>query len=121
MTVIARRPFTAALFLAVTLLAAPRAAHAVATPSVIEVTAKRFAFSPSVVTLKAGAPAILRVHSEDVTHGFFSRALGIDETLEPGKTFEVAVTPKAPGRYDVICDHFCGAGHGNMKMTVVVE
>jgi heme/copper-type cytochrome/quinol oxidase subunit 2 len=31
------------------------------------------------------------------------------------------VTPKTPGRYTTICDHFCGAGHGNMKMTIVVE
>ena len=25
------------------------------------------------------------------------------------------------GRYAAICDHYCGSGHGNMKMTIVVE
>jgi heme/copper-type cytochrome/quinol oxidase subunit 2 len=31
------------------------------------------------------------------------------------------VTPKVAGRYTTICDHFCGAGHGGMKMTIIVE
>ncbi len=118
MNILARRHLHAALVVA--LLAPPLVAPAVEA-TVVDVAARRFAFTPGVVTLKAGTPAVLRVHSEDVTHGFFSRALGIDETLQPGKTIDVALTPKAPGRYDIICDHFCGAGHGNMKMTVVVE
>jgi cytochrome c oxidase subunit 2 len=119
----ARPAFPAALALAAALVSgallapAPRAAE----PRVVEIVARRFQFTPSVVTLKKGEPAVLRVRSEDVVHGFFQRSLGIDTTIEPGKTTEVNVTPREPGRYAVICHHFCGAGHGNMKMTVVVE
>ena len=43
------------------------------------------------------------------------------EDIIAGKTTEVTITPKLAGRYTTICDHFCGVGHGNMKMTIVVE
>jgi cytochrome c oxidase subunit 2 len=90
-------------------------------PHVVDVTAKRFAFAPSSITLKKGETVTLRIHSEDVTHGFFSRQLKIDETIEPGKTAEVTLTPQTAGTFTTICDHFCGSGHGNMSMTIVVE
>jgi cytochrome c oxidase subunit II len=90
-------------------------------PRVIAITAKRFEFSPKEITLKLGESVKLQLTSEDVTHGFFAKPLGIDEVIVPGKTTEVVVTPKAAGRYTTICDHFCGAGHGGMKMTIVVE
>jgi cytochrome c oxidase subunit 2 len=63
----------------------------------------------------------LRLHSEDVTHGFFMRKLKIDSEVEAGKTADITITPDTPGTYTTICDHFCGANHGNMKMTIVVE
>jgi cytochrome c oxidase subunit II len=90
-------------------------------PRVIAITAKRFEFSPKEITLKLGESVKLQLTSGDVTHGFFAKPLGIDEVIVPGKTTEVVVTPKAAGRYTTICDHFCGAGHGGMKMTIVVE
>ncbi len=49
------------------------------------------------------------------------RALKLDLDIEPGKTTEARVTPTQAGRFTAICDHFCGSGHGNMKMTFVVE
>ena len=90
-------------------------------PRTIAVSAKRFEFAPNQITLKKGEPVTLRVTSEDVTHGFFSRQLKIDADLAPGQTAEVPLTPAAAGTYTIICDHFCGAQHGNMKLTVVVE
>ena len=90
-------------------------------PKVIAITAKRFEFSPKEITLKLGETVKLQLTSEDVTHGFFAKPLGIDEVIVPGKTTEVVVTPKVAGRYTTICDHFCGSGHGGMKMTIVVE
>jgi len=88
---------------------------------VIAITAKRFEFNPKEITLKRGETVKLQLRSEDVRHGFFVRPLGIDEDIVPGQTTEVVVTPGTAGRYTTICDHFCGAGHGNMKMTIVVE
>jgi cytochrome c oxidase subunit 2 len=89
-------------------------------PKVIEISAKRFEFSPNNITLKKGEPVILRLTSQDVTHGFFARPLKLDELIEPGKTMDVKVQPDKEGTFTVICHHFCGAGHGNMKMTITV-
>lgn len=90
-------------------------------PRVIAITAKRFEFSPREITLKVGETVKLQLTTEDVTHGLFAKPLGIDEVIVPGQTTEVVLTAKAPGHYTTICDHFCGAGHGGMKMTIVVE
>jgi len=103
------------------LTAAGGAGRAAEEPRVIAVTAKRFEFSPKEITLKQGETVKLKLTTEDVTHGFFSKPLGLDEVIAPGKATEVVVTPKTPGRYTTICDHFCGAGHGGMKLTIVVE
>lgn len=88
---------------------------------VVEITAKRFAFSPDKITLTKGKTVKLRIHSEDVTHGFFLRPLKLDEEIPAGQTIEVTVTPQEAGTFTLICDHFCGTNHGNMNMTVAVE
>jgi cytochrome c oxidase subunit 2 len=90
-------------------------------PAVVAITARRFEFSPSEVELQRGTPVILRLTSLDVTHGFYSKPLGLDEIIESGKVIDVPLTPAEAGRFSVICDHFCGAGHGGMKMTIVVR
>jgi cytochrome c oxidase subunit II len=90
-------------------------------PRVIDIVARRFQFTPDQLTLRRDEPVILRLRSEDVTHGFFLKPLGIDTVIVPGKITELHVTPHVAGRYTLICDHFCGSGHGNMKMTVLVE
>lgn len=90
-------------------------------PRIVTITAKRFQFTPSEVTLKRGDTVKLELRSEDVVHGFFMKKLGIDTEIQPGKTTEVVLTPRTAGRFTTICDHFCGSGHGNMKMTIVVE
>src|SRR4029078_4658672 len=95
--------------------------HAQDEPRTIAISAHRFEFTPAEITAKAGETVRLQLTSQDVTHGFFMRQLGIDELIEPGRVTEILLTPKAPGRYTTICDHFCGAGHGGMKMTIVVE
>jgi cytochrome c oxidase subunit 2 len=98
-----------------------RKSFADAGPPVVEITAKRFAFTPDTIHLKKDQTVKIRLHSEDVTHGFFLRALKIDSEIEPGKDTDIEVTPHVPGTFTTICDHFCGANHGNMKMTIVVE
>ena len=90
-------------------------------PRVIEITAKRFEFSPATITLKKGETVTLRLRSEDVTHGFFQRALRLSAAIESGQTVDVTLTPQTAGRFLTICDHFCGAQHGNMHMNIVVE
>jgi cytochrome c oxidase subunit II len=113
---------TISTFLLALILIAQTSQHARADAQpVVEITAKRFGFTPDHITLKKGETVTLRLRSEDVTHGFFLRALKIDEVIDPGKTTEVTVTPQTAGTFTTICDHFCGANHGSMKMTITVE
>ncbi len=102
-------------------LASPLPARAQGTPRVVEITAKRFEFTPKEITLKQGETVTLRLTTEDVTHGFFMKTLGIDAVIEPGHPTEITLTPQTTGSFTTICDHFCGEGHGNMHMKIVVE
>jgi cytochrome c oxidase subunit II len=61
------------------------------------------------------------LNSADVTHGFLCRPLKIDSDIPPGQETRVTVTPTQAGEFTAICNHFCGSGHGNMKMKFVVE
>jgi cytochrome c oxidase subunit II len=97
-----------------------RVARADVNPKVIEITAKKFEFTPSQITLKKGEPVILRLTSSDRVHGFMSKPLKVDTDIAAGKTTDVAVRPDTAGDFTVICDHYCGTGHGNMKMKVSV-
>ncbi len=89
-------------------------------PKVIEITAKKFEFTPSQITLKKGEPVILRLSSSDRVHGFMSKPLKIDTDIPADKSADIPVTPDTAGDFTVICDHYCGTGHGNMKMKVTV-
>jgi cytochrome c oxidase subunit 2 len=95
-------------------------ASAAVNPKVIEISAKRFQFTPSEITLKRGEPVILRLTSTDRVHGFMSRLFKIDTDIPPDKTTDVSFTPATAGDFAIICDHYCGTGHGNMKMKVTV-
>ena len=90
-------------------------------PQVVAISAKRFEFTPNQITLKRGEPVTLRVSAQDRDHGFYQKDLKIDLDLTPDHPSEVTITPEKAGRFVAICDHFCGSGHGNMKMVINVE
>jgi cytochrome c oxidase subunit 2 len=96
-------------------------AQAAESPQIIRITASKFQFSPNQITLHKSEPVTLQLTSSDRTHGFLLRAFKIDTDIEPGKTKEITITPQTVGTFKAICDHYCGTGHGNMKMTIVVE
>ena len=95
-------------------------ARADVNPKVIEIAAKKFDFTPNEITIKRGEPVILRLTSSDRVHGFMSKPLKVDTDIAAGKPTDIAVTPDTAGDFTVICDHYCGTGHGNMKMKVSV-
>jgi cytochrome c oxidase subunit II len=109
-----------ALTLKGNLVRAQESANAAVPPKVIEITAKKYDFSPSQITLTRGQPVILKLLSADRVHGFMSRPLKIDTDITPGRATDVAITPATAGNFTVICDHYCGTGHGNMKMKIAV-
>jgi cytochrome c oxidase subunit II len=118
---LARKPSdilsVAVLLLCGTLWAGPETA-----PRRIDITARRFSYTPNEITLKKGEPVVLVFHTEDVTHGFKLPELHIKSEIKKGKDTEVAFTPKEVGHFVGKCAHFCGKGHGSMTLAVnVVE
>ena len=89
-------------------------------PKVVEISAKRFEFAPNEITLKVGEPVTFRVTALDRDHGFYQKDLKIELDLSPDHPSEVTITPDKAGRFVAICDHFCGSGHGNMKLVINV-
>jgi cytochrome c oxidase subunit 2 len=98
----------------------PSASEHPSGPKRIEVTAKRFTFSPDQVTVKKGEPVVLAFHSEDVTHGIRIEELKIKTDIPKGHVTEVPFTATQTGDFPGRCAHFCGEGHGDMTFTVHV-
>ena len=113
-----------AIFVAIALsvLPATHSAAAQAGPRRIDVTAKRFEFTPGEITLKKGEPVVLVIKSLDVAHGLRFRELGIQTKVAKGQSSELPFTPKKVGDFVGQCAVFCGSGHGKMKLILhVVE
>ena len=89
---------------------------------VIQVTAKKFEYSPNEIRIKKGVPVVLEFTSLDRVHGFFVADLGaIRATIEPGKITRVRIVAPKAGTYEFHCDIFCGDGHDGMTGTIIVE
>lgn len=86
----------------------------------ISITAQRFSFSPNEITVKKGEAVTLVIESKDVSHGLLIEDLGVRTEIKKGQSTEVTFTPETVGTFEGKCAHFCGKGHGSMKMTVHV-
>jgi cytochrome c oxidase subunit II len=109
-----------------------------AAPQIIEVSAKKYEFTPSEIRVKKGAKVELKVHSEDETHGVkldvypegtkdkSKPGLLFDQPKENGKVTKgvdqvVDFVAQEPGTYDFKCAKVCGLGHDRMKGKLIVE
>ena len=87
---------------------------------VIQITAKRFEYSPKEITLKKGVPVVLEFTSLDRLHGFNCSGLGIRMDIRPGKVNRLRLVPDKVGTFPFHCDNFCGSGHEGMRGTIMV-
>jgi cytochrome c oxidase subunit 2 len=109
--------FLVLLAAAITIGLKPAVAH-----PTIDIVASNWKFTPNTITLHVGEAQELRLTSSGGVHGIKSDDLGIPMTIiTPGKFVTVTATPKKAGTYVVPCAVICGAGHPDMKLTVVVE
>jgi cytochrome c oxidase subunit 2 len=106
----------AVLSLAAALVPVPASAH-----PTIDIAVANWKFTPSKITIPVGEPTTLRLTSTSGVHGVKSDELGIPMTTIPnGKLVEITFTPKKAGTYVIHCQIFCGPGHADMTLTVVV-
>jgi cytochrome c oxidase subunit II len=87
----------------------------------IQVTAKKYEFNPSVITVKQGQHVKLEITAIDRDHGFKLAAYSIEQKLKKGVATPVEFTADKAGTFPFECSEFCGLGHGHMKGKLVVE
>src|SRR5258706_10996429 len=115
------RPIGATVAAALGLVAIAFGRHRLATAEVfpitervIQMTAKRFEYTPNEITIEKGVPVILEITSLDRDHGFKIPELGIRADVKPGETTRVRIVADHTGRFEFRCDVFCGSGHEDM-------
>ena len=87
---------------------------------VVRMTAKKFEYTPSQITLKKGVPVVLEITALDRDHGFKVPELGVRADLKSGQVTRVRVVPNRTGTFEFRCDVFCGSGHEDMSGEIVV-
>jgi heme/copper-type cytochrome/quinol oxidase subunit 2 len=107
-------------------------------PKAIEVSAKKYEFTPDEIHVKQGTKVELKVHSEDETHGIKLELYpeGSKDKSTPGLVFEdpqsngkvekdqdqiLDFVAQRPGTYQFKCAKVCGIHHGSMKGKLIVE
>ena len=91
-------------------------------PRTIDVIARRYAFEPSEIVVKVGEPVRLSVRSGDGLHGIEIKKLKINKEIpRGGEAVIIDFTPKAAGRYPIMCSEYCGDDHESMKGMLIVE
>jgi cytochrome c oxidase subunit 2 len=87
---------------------------------VIRITAKKFDFTPSEISVKKGVPVALELTSSDRVHGFSLPDFELTAKIEPGKATRVVFTPDKSGEFTFSCNIFCGSGHEDMAGRLIV-
>jgi cytochrome c oxidase subunit II len=104
----------------------------------IDVTAKKYEYSPAPIHVKSGTKIQLKITATDHDHGFSIATVpdGADSNaaaglvfdsaqecwqLKKGETATIEFLARTPGTYSFKCCHTCGLGHRGMKGLLIVE
>ncbi len=71
--------------------------------------------------IPVGTKVRIKLTSPDVIHSFWVPNLGGKKDVVPGRPTETWIEADKPGTYKGQCYEFCGTGHANMLITVVVH
>ncbi len=74
----------------------------------------------SELVLPAYRQVDLRLHAQDVIHGFSIPEMRLKQNAVPGQTIHLHFTPTTPGTYAILCTQLCGLGHFRMNATLRV-
>ncbi len=74
----------------------------------------------SVLELPVDQQAEIRLHAQDVIHGFFIPGMRVMQNATPGMSTQIHITPTRLGDYAIICSQLCGLGHYRMHAVLRV-
>ena len=87
----------------------------------IQVTLRKYEFSPGSLRVRKGEQVKLVMAAADHDHGFKLADFNINQKIPKGTTVVVEFTADKAGTFQFRCSNVCGFGHRNMKGTLVVE
>lgn len=79
------------------------------------------ALGRQIVRVPVGAQVTFNLTSADVQHGFYIEYHNINLQVLPGQVARRVLNFRTPGTFHVICHEYCGRGHQNMGMVIIVE
>jgi cytochrome c oxidase subunit 2 len=86
----------------------------------IQVTARKFQFTPNPIVIPRGVDVILEITAVDFMHGFSVPELKFRTDLMPGRVTRIPLRINHAGTVDFLCDNFCGDGHEEMNGKILV-
>ena len=87
----------------------------------IQVTLRKYEFSPGSLRVRKGEQVRLIMAAVDHDHGFKLDDFDINQKIPKGTTVVVEFTADKVGTFQFRCSNVCGIGHRGMKGTLVVE
>jgi cytochrome c oxidase subunit 2 len=87
----------------------------------IQVTLRKYEFSPGSLRVKKGEQVRLIMTAADHDHGFKLDDFDINQKIPKGTTVVVKFAADKAGTFQFRYSNVCGLGHRNMKGTLVVE
>ncbi len=76
--------------------------------------------SINVLRVPAGRNVRLLMTSRDVIHSFYVPEFRMKKDVLPGRYTQQWFNATTPGRYQILCAEYCGAGHSIMRGEVIV-
>lgn len=80
-----------------------------------------FSWTPNHIEVPLGSKVTFYVTSADVEHGFSVPETGINTMVTPGWVSSVSYTFRTRGKYLLVCNEYCGAGHQMMAGSIEVK
>lgn len=87
----------------------------------VVMTMQIFSFNPMNIEVPAGSTVHFTLTSKDVVHGFEVAGTNLNTMVVPGHIQKITQTFHKPGKYLVLCNEYCGAGHQLMSTTITVK
>ena len=88
--------------------------------SMVHVAAFTFGFLPSDIRVPVGNKVTFMVASRDVVHGFEIVNTDVNLMVIPGYISQATHMFNHKGKYLILCNEYCGAGHHTMYASLTV-
>jgi cytochrome c oxidase subunit 2 len=94
---------------------------ALAGQQLFEIKARKFSYNPNMIKVNKGDEVTIRLLSEDVTHGLYLDAYGLETKAHPGQDGVISFIADKTGRFSFRCSATCGEFHPYMVGFLVVR